>query len=603
MRYHPVRHALACALLLFTCHGASQAATSSKVSVVKENGQYKLLRNGKPCFIKGVCGDGPLDQLVEAGGNSVRTFVDEDLGKQLTLAGKQGLTVTAGLWVGQMRKGFDWTDADSLASQARRIRATVEKYKDSPALLIWAIGNEPEDPEGKNVALWSEINRLARMVKEIDPNHPTMVVVAEIAGQKVQNINLLCPDIDIIGINSYAGAVKLGERYKKLGGTKPYLVTELGPPGSWECNRNGIGAFPERTSTEKAALYRRAYQGSVASQPDLCLGSYSFYWGVHQETTPTWFSMLLADHTRLGAVDVMQEMWTGKAPRNLCPVIHGLNSEGPDQVHPGATVKASLHALDPEDDPLNVQWILQRDSEEYGMGSDRKDSPPTYPEAIVKGDRHGAELRMPSLGGLYRLFAIVRDDHGGAAVANVPLRVADTGAITVASGSRTELPLVIYSGTLDAAPFVPSGWIGDISSIKLNPECATDPHSGKTCIRCDFISSSGWGGIAWQSPAGDWGDRGGGYNLTGARKLTFWARGEKGGEVVNFKYGLIGREKRFFDTASGNIENVKLTSEWQQYAIDVPEGSDLTRIKTGFCWSLESQGQPVTFYLDDIRWQ
>src|SRR5690606_8393492 len=147
-------------------------------------------------------------------------------------------------------------------------RATVEKYRNHPALLMWVLGNEMEDPEGKNGAVWTAINGLARMVKEIDPNHPTMTVVAEIGGDKVKNFHALCPDVDILGLNSYGGVASLGGRYKKLGGTKPYIVTEFGPPGIWEIKKNDISAYPEPTSTEKAAIYRRAYESSVLGQPD-----------------------------------------------------------------------------------------------------------------------------------------------------------------------------------------------------------------------------------------------------------------------------------------------------------------------------------------------
>ncbi len=121
-------------------------------------------------------------------------------------------------------------------------------------------------------------------------------------------------------------------------------------------------------------------------------------------------------------------------------------------------------------------------------------------------------------------------------------------------------------------------------------------------MRCDFEADNGWGGVVWQNPAGDWGDRGGGYDLTGAKKLTFWARGENGGEAVTFLYGTIGKPKKFHDTATGKLDKVSLTNDWQRYEIDVA-GKDLTRIKTGFVWTLASGGKPITFYLDDVRWE
>ncbi len=80
----------------------------------------------------------------------------------------------------------------------------------------------------------------------------------------MKNIHRLCPAIDIIGINSYGGAPSLGARYKSLGGTKPYILTEFGPPGIWEMAKDPIGAFPEPTSTEKA--------GHQAVELDDCRG-------------------------------------------------------------------------------------------------------------------------------------------------------------------------------------------------------------------------------------------------------------------------------------------------------------------------------------------
>ena len=48
-------------------------------------------------------------------------------------------------------------------------------------------------------------------------------------------------------------------RYKELGGTKPYVLTGLGPPGIWEVGKDAIGAYPELTSTVKATKNRETY--------------------------------------------------------------------------------------------------------------------------------------------------------------------------------------------------------------------------------------------------------------------------------------------------------------------------------------------------------
>src|SRR5436305_1091987 len=96
-------------------------------------------------------------------------------------------------------------------------------------------------------AVWSAINSIAARAHKLDPNHPTFTVVAEIGGDRVKNIHRLCPEIDVVGINSYAGAATVPERYKKAGGTKPFVLTEFGPAGTWESKKNHYGAVPEPT--------------------------------------------------------------------------------------------------------------------------------------------------------------------------------------------------------------------------------------------------------------------------------------------------------------------------------------------------------------------
>jgi hypothetical protein len=41
----------------------------------------------------------------------------------------------------------------------------------------------------------------------------------------------------------------------------------------------------------------------------------------------------------------------------------------------------------------------------------------------------------------------------------------------------------------------------------------------------------GWAGLYWQHPDNNWGDEPG-VDLTGAKRISFYARGERGGEIV-----------------------------------------------------------------------
>jgi hypothetical protein len=588
---------------LFTAGAAEErpAGKPSVVKVVKTAGGWQLLRDGKPYFIKGAGGDGSRKALAAAGGNSVRTWGADKLGPLLGEARELGMSVTVGIWLGHERHGFNYNDADQVARQLEAARRAILQYKDHPAVLMWGIGNEMEGyGKADNAAVWTAVNAIAAAAKKIDPNHLTMTVLAEIGGDRVRKVHRLCPDIDIVGINSYGGAASLPRRYREAGGVKPYVLTEFGPPGTWEDPKTAWGAALEPTSTAKAAFYRRVYQEAVASQPGLCLGSYVFAWGHKQEATATWFGLFLPDGSKLAAVDTMTELWSGKPPANRCPVIDVLKLEGRDEVEPGATVRAVLTASDPEGDPLRVRWVLQREPLAFGEGGDAEEVPPTFPDAIVKGDRGSAEVRLPKDGGGYRLFADVTDNHGGAAVANVPLRV--KGPVAIPKGRKAALPLVVYAEDGGPQPpYFPTGRMGNAKAVKLDPAWGKDPHGGKTCVRIEYGEKDGWAGVVWQHPGNDWGDRPGGWDLTGAKALTFWARGDRGGEVVTFEFGLYGKDKRFSDTARGKLDKVTLTKEWKQYRIDV-SGKDLTRIKSGFACVWGGDG-PLAFYLDEVQYE
>jgi hypothetical protein len=149
--------------------------------------------------------------------------------------------------------------------------------------------------------------------------------------------------------------------------------------------------------------------------------------------------------------------------------------------------------------------------------------------------------------------------------------------------------------------------MGDYSDIKIDTACFDNPHGGTTSIKITYSNAASqgarWGGVYWQSPANNWGDKKGGFDLTGAKKLTFWARGAKGGErIEEFKLGGI--TGLYPDSDIAGIGPVMLTPEWKQYEIDL-SGKDLSYISGGFCWASNLDVNPdgVVFYLDDIKYE
>jgi hypothetical protein len=399
-----------------------------RVEVVKTDDGWRLLRGGKPWFIKGVGGDASKQLLVQYGGNTFRTWGAEHLATELEEAQKLGLTVIAGMWLGHKPQGFDYHNAAQVKEQLDKCREIVRRYRNEPALLIWAIGNEMEDDEPPtDPAVWQAIEDIAAMVKKEDPNHPTMTVIAEMVDGKTPLFRQYCPDVDILGINAYATASTAGERYRKAGGTKPFVITEFGPPGQWETKKTPWRAVPELPSPEKTDWYRKSYVQGVLGEKNLCLGSCAFLWGFKSEASPTWYGMFLSDGAKVAPVDTMSELWTGKPVPNPCPKIASLKlADGDGRVEPRAAVHVLLDASSANGDPIKVTWELQRDlSRGADDGAARA---PSFPEAIINATDKSAEVKMPADTGSYRLYAYVRTAHSGSAVANLCLFV--TGPVT-----------------------------------------------------------------------------------------------------------------------------------------------------------------------------
>ena len=111
----------------------------------------------------------------------------------------------------------------------------------------------------------------------------------------------------------------------------------------------------------------------------------------------------------MAAADVLTEKWTGKPPANQCRRIEKIAVNGSDDVDPQSVVSITLKTNDPENDPLKVRWKLQKEAEVFGEGGDAEEVPPEFPDAILKGDLQGAQIKLPRDGGNYRVFAIVAE--------------------------------------------------------------------------------------------------------------------------------------------------------------------------------------------------
>jgi hypothetical protein len=571
----------------------SALAEAIPVELKKTDKGWQLQRDGKPYFIRGAGGNTGLKKMAAAGANSLRTWGSDDIDALLDEAHALGLSVTVGIWLGHERHGFDYNDEAQVKAQLENARKTVLRYKDHPAVLLWGVGNEMEGfDSGDNPAIWKAVNDIAGMIKQLDPAHPTMTVTAEIGGERIRSIEKYGTAIDIHGINAYGGSASIADRYRANGATKPYILTEFGPPGEWEVAKNDWGAAYELTSTEKAQRYKDTYQRGVLDAPGVALGSYVFIWGYKMEATATWFGMFLPDGSPLAAVDAMTELWSGQSPKNLAPAVKRLIVKGDSRVDPGSELQVLSEINDPEAGEVNVRWVLRRELTGEQIGGDYRAMIPDIEEAIIESRVDKAIIRMPEEPGAYRLFLYVYDDAGKAATANVPL--------LVKGEARTAMPFLVYEDSFAGMPWAPSGWMGSHEELQLDGDHTVNPQRGNACIKMRYKGKFGWVGVAWQHPANNWGDKDGGFDLTGATALEFWARGRWGDEHVSAGVGLIAKDKSYPDSGLATITDIVLEKEWKKYIVPLDD-IDISSIKTGFYISIKGRQTSVTVYLDSIR--
>jgi hypothetical protein len=405
-------------------------AAAGEVRFVPKGEGYALLRDGAPYSIRGAGGTQALERLVEAGGNSVRTWSPPGRAT-MDEAHRLGLTVMLGLRLGLPRHGFSYDDAAAVAKQREQVRAQVREYRDHPALLMYALGNEVEHhaTDAQRLQVWREIEALARIVKEEDPRHPVITVTAGWGKAVLAELRANAPTLDAVGINTYGGMMRVAEAVREQGWTKPWMVTEFGPRGHWEVASTPWGLPVEDPSSRKADFYLGAYRKVESSSPAF-MGAYVFLWGQKQEKTHTWYGMFLPDGTPLDTVDAMTMAWTGRWPQKRAPRIEHLDvvsvlrpGETWLRVPPGARLRARVHAVSHDGSPLTISWDLRPDvSDNPSTGGDREPSVEPIPGAVSESGETCA-VTMPAKPGNYRLFVYVRNGHGKAATANRAVRV------------------------------------------------------------------------------------------------------------------------------------------------------------------------------------
>lgn len=344
----------------------AQAAAASRVAVVRDAGGVRLQVDGQDFFVRGVNWDYfPIgtnynyslwtqpDDVIEAalaremplmarmGVNAIRvyagipprwiSYIHERWGIYTVLnhtVGRYGYTLD-GAWIPTP----DYSSPRFRAAVKQEILALVDRYRNTPGLLLWLLGNENNYglswssfeienlPSGEREAararyLYSLFGEIIRDVKARDPAHPVAI-----ANGDVQYLDLIaaeCRGLDIFGANVYRGrsARDLFDVVKaKL--DVPVLFTEF-----------GADAFDARAGREDdltqarylLAQWRELFEQSAGKgRAGNAIGGLIFQW------SDGWWKY--KQETNLDVHDTNASWANGGYPEDLAPGENNMNEE------------------------------------------------------------------------------------------------------------------------------------------------------------------------------------------------------------------------------------------------------------------------------------
>ncbi|MFQ5680968.1 MAG: hypothetical protein ACE5GG_02825 [Candidatus Omnitrophota bacterium] len=289
-------------------------------------GGYRLLVNGRPYLIKGVCynpapvgvgydyelgkdknkpwlADGEL--MREAGVNTIRLYTPGTDAAGLKeaisdLYRRYGIRTILGHWLGFWEYPQpDYCNPEFREKVKRDVLDMVRSYKDEAGILFWLLGNENNysfsgrinpwncpQAEGRGVkekidikarTYYSFVNELAAEIHKIDPNHPVAMGNGELL--YLDTAARLCPDVDIIGSLVYRGRT-FGNifNYLKKVFDRPLVFIEFGA--------DAYNSFTGKEDEKMQAFFLQAQwkeifeNSAFGSRGDEgnCLGGVVFEW-------------------------------------------------------------------------------------------------------------------------------------------------------------------------------------------------------------------------------------------------------------------------------------------------------------------------------------
>ncbi len=208
---------------------------------------------------------------------------------------------------GKYIKKVDYGNIEHRKAIIKEIVETVLKYRNSPAVLIYGLGNENNyvfnwevESLGAFVAskkhltiarnFYSLVNIAAKIIHKLDPYHPVMLGNGDL--QYIDIIAKECPDIDIMGANVYRGK-GFGPLFEDVKNYlhKPFLFTELGCDAlNAVSNEEEPETQAEYIKNQWIEIYNNAAPNGFAN----CIGGTHFefldeWWKSNEKDKSSWY--------------------------------------------------------------------------------------------------------------------------------------------------------------------------------------------------------------------------------------------------------------------------------------------------------------------------
>lgn len=401
---------------------------SPTVNVEKYKGEFRLIRNGEPFYIKGGAAHPDyLQELKEAGANTARIYDTINLNETLDEARELGLAVVVDIPMPKfINDPYFYEDDKYFIPLKKRVERVVQQHKNHPALLYWNLGNEIYYPYFyTNTKFFKNYNILIDLIHNVDPNHPISTVTIGANKLRVLSIHRKSPQLDFVSFNSFGVLSQFSGKLKPIKPiwSGPHVITEWGVNGPWEVQLTQWNAPIEETSTKKAEQINERYHNYLAPlKEENSFGSFIFYWGKKNEVTPTWYSLFGNNKLKTQGVFEMEKIWKNHNMNYSGPKLEYilLNGRGAGEsiVLPPST-DAEVEVVNPksQNGPLKFSAEVRMESwNDYGESILNQGS-----NSRFQGNR--ITFTTPEKEGPYRIFIYLTDGSEYYATANIPFYV------------------------------------------------------------------------------------------------------------------------------------------------------------------------------------